>query len=66
MGVYLGKIPVGIILNTGKGSILYCDIEQIINGNSCELLITEGDVNSKYVLSYDDDLEYLSIYINEK
>ena len=66
MGVYLGKIPVGVIVNLGKGSVIYCDVEQIIDGNSCELIITEGDVNSKYVLSYNDDLEYLSIYLNEK
>ena len=65
MGVYLGKIPIGVIVNTGKGSPLYCDIEQIINGNSCELIITEGDENSKYlIVSVEND--YLSIYLNEK
>lgn len=65
MGVYLGKIPIGVIVNTGKGAPLYCDIEQIINGNSCELIITEGDENSKYlIVSVEND--YLSIYLNEK
>lgn len=66
MGVYLGKIPVGIIVGTRKGFPLYCNIEQIINGNLCELIITDGDENSEYILSFLEDREYLAIYLNEK
>lgn len=66
MGVYLGKIPIGVVLSTGIGYLEFCDVEQIITGNTCELIITKGDSTSDYVIGWTEDNRDLSLYIIEK
>lgn len=66
MGVYLGKIPVGVMLPTGKGFLKFCNVEQLITGNTCELIITEGDSTSDYVIGWTEDNRDISLYIVEK
>lgn len=68
MGVYLGKIPVGIIIKAKQsaGYLRFCNIKQIINRDACELIITESDVATDYVIGWTEDGEYVSLYVCER
>lgn len=67
MGVYLGKIPVGVIVASGNGNFIPCNVEQIIKDEFyCEIHITEGTSDSKYRLGWVVDGEHQSLYIVEK
>jgi hypothetical protein len=66
MGVYLGKIPIGVVVSASKGYLKFCNVEQIITGDLCEIRITEGDSTSDYVIGWTEDNRDLSLYIVEK
>jgi len=68
MGVYLGKIPVGVVITEkqSSGYLRFCNIEQIIKGDACELIITESDVATDYVIGWTEDDTYISLYICER
>lgn len=66
MAVYLGDVPVGVILSAGLGNFKYCNVEQIIIGNMCELIITESDTPTNYLVGALEHVEELSLYILEK
>lgn len=66
MGIYLGNASIGAILPTGLGYLKYCTVEQIISGNTCELVITESATPTEYVIGYLVRNDEISLYILKK